>query len=44
MALAVSGNTQGKRPFTFEDMMKLERIGALETLPMASGYCSPPLM
>ena len=33
MALAVSGFSQSKHPFTFEDMMKLKRVGEPEVSP-----------
>ena len=37
IAFASSLAAQSKHPFTFEDMMKLKRVGDPRSLPTASG-------
>lgn len=41
MSLAAA---QAKRPFAFEDMMKLQRLGDPAVPPTAAGSCSAPWM
>ena len=43
-ACSLVGFAQAKRPFTFEDMMQLKRIGEPRFRPMANGWRSAPSM